>query len=53
MNGAPVFNMNPKLQELRKKMDKLEKEAKELKNLRSDYVTAKQFRSMLLKQDVD
>ena len=53
MNGAQVFNMNPKIQELRKKMDKLEKEAKELKSLRSDYVTAKQFRSMILKQDVD
>ena len=48
-----VFKMNPKLEEIRKKMDKLEKEAKELKSLRSDYVTAKQFRNMILKQDVD
>jgi hypothetical protein len=45
--------MNPKLQEIRKKMAKLEKEADELKRLRSDYVYAKQFRKMLVKQQMD
>jgi hypothetical protein len=45
--------MNPKIQEIRKKMAKLEKEADELKRLRSDYVYAKQFRKMLVKQQMD
>ena len=45
--------MSPKLQEIRKKMAKLEKEADELKRLKSDYTYAKQFRKMLVKQQMD
>jgi len=45
--------MSTKLQEIRKKMAKLEKEADELKRLKSDYHCAKQFRRMLVRQEVD
>ena len=45
--------MSTKIQEIRKKLDKLEKEAEELKQLKSDYHDAKQFRRMLVKQDMD
>ncbi|MCW4015669.1 MAG: hypothetical protein NWF06_04805 [Candidatus Bathyarchaeota archaeon] len=45
--------MNTKLQEIRKKMEKLEKEADDLKRLKSDYHYAKQFRRMIVKQQVD
>jgi len=45
--------MSTKLQEIRKKMAKLEKEADELKRLKSDYHYAKQFRRMLVQQEVD
>lgn len=44
--------MNTKLQEIRKKLANLEKEANELKRLKSDYHCAKQFRRMLVKQEV-
>jgi hypothetical protein len=53
LNGALEFKMSPKLQEIRKKLDKLEKEANELKRLKSDYQYAKQFRRMLVKQQMD
>jgi hypothetical protein len=53
LNCAPEFKMNTKIQEIRKKMDKLEKEANELKRLKSDYHYAKQFRRMLVKQQMD
>ena len=38
--------MSTKLQEIRKKLANLEKEADELKRLKSDYHYAKQFRRM-------
>ena len=53
LNCAPEFNMSTKIQEIRKKLNKLEKEAKELKQLKSDYHDAKQFRRMLVRQDMD
>ena len=45
--------MNRKIQEIRQKLEKLEKEANELRRLKSDYQYAKQFRRMLVKQEVD
>lgn len=45
--------MNRKVREIRRKLAKLEKEADELKLLKSDYHYAKQFRRMLVKQEVD
>jgi len=45
--------MNQKIQDIRQKLAKLEKEADELKRLKSDYNYAKQFRRMLVKQQVD
>ena len=47
------FKMSTKLQEIRRKLAKLEKEADELKRLKSDYHYAKKFRRMLVKQEVD
>jgi hypothetical protein len=52
-NDASAFEMNNKLQEIRQKLSKLEKEADELKRLKSDYHYAKQFRRMLVKHEVD
>jgi len=45
--------MSTKIQEIRKKLEKLEEEANELKRLKSDYDYAKQFRRMLVNQNVD
>ena len=45
--------MSIKLQEIRKKLAKLEEEADEIKRLKSDYHWAKQFRRMLVRQEVD
>jgi len=45
--------MSTKLQEIRQKLAKLEKEANELKRLKSDYHYAKKFRRMLVKEEVD
>ena len=45
--------MSRKLQEIRQKLAKLEKEADELKRLKSDYYYARKFRRMLVKQEVD
>ena len=45
--------MSRKLQEIRQKLAKLEKEADELKRLKSDYHYARKFRRMLVKQEVD
>ena len=53
LNVALEFKMSPKLQEIKKKLDKLEKDANELKRLKSDYQYAKQFRRMLVKQHMD
>ena len=47
------FKMSTKLQEIRQKLAKLEKEANELKRLKSDYHYAKKFRRMLVKEEVD
>ena len=47
------FKMSRKLQEIRQKLAKLEKEADELKLLKSDYHYARKFRRMLVKQEVD
>lgn len=52
-NDASAFEMNNKIQEIRQKLAKLEKEADELKRLKSDYHYAKQFRRMLVKHEVD
>jgi hypothetical protein len=45
--------MSTKIQEIRKKLAKLEKEANELKLLKSDYHYAKKFRKMIVKEQVD
>ena len=45
--------MNTKLQEIRRKLAKLEKEAEELRRLKSDVNYAKKFRRMIVKQDND
>jgi hypothetical protein len=45
--------MSRKVREIRRKLAKLEKEADELKLLKSDYHYAKKFRRMLVKQEVD
>ena len=47
------FTMSKKLQEIRRKLAKLEKEADELKRLKSDYHYARKFRRMLVKEEVD
>ena len=47
------FTMSTKLQEIRRKLEKLEKEADELKRLKSDYHYARKFRRMLVKEEVD
>jgi len=47
------FKMSRKLQDIRQKLAKLEKEADELKLLKSDYHYARKFRRMLVKQEVD
>ena len=52
-NDASAFRMDNKIQEIRQKLAKLEKEADELKRLKSDYQYAKQFRRMLVKHEVD
>jgi hypothetical protein len=52
-NDASAFQMDNKIQEIRQKLAKLEKEADELKRLKSDYHYAKQFRRMLVKHEVD
>lgn len=45
--------MSTKLQDIRKKLAKLEKEADDLKRLKTDYHYAKQFRRMIIKPQVD
>ena len=45
--------MNRKLQDIRKKLAQLEKEADDLKRLKADFQTAKQFRSMIIKPKND
>jgi hypothetical protein len=50
---ASEFKMNSKIQDIRQKLANLEKEADELKRLKSDYHYARQFRRMLVKQEVD
>jgi hypothetical protein len=50
---ASDFKMNSKIQDIRQKLANLEKEADELKRLKSDYHYARQFRRMIVKQEVD
>ena len=50
---ALEFKMSTKLQEIRRKLAKLEKEAEELRRLKSDYNYARKFRRMLVKEQVD
>jgi len=45
--------MNPKLKEIRRKIARLEREAKELQRLKSDCRDAKKFRRMLVKEKTD
>jgi len=45
--------MNRKVREIQRKLEKLEKQADELKLLKSDYNYARKFRRMLVKQKVD
>jgi hypothetical protein len=45
--------MNTKIRELRRKLEKLEKEAEELRRLKSDCNYTKKFRRMLVKEEVD
>ena len=45
--------MNRKIQEIKRKLEKLEKEAEELRRLKSDCNYARKFRRMLVKEEVD
>ncbi|MDG6223683.1 MAG: hypothetical protein IAX21_09375 [Candidatus Bathyarchaeota archaeon] len=45
--------MNAKLREIQKKLANLEKEAKDIKRLRSDVHYVKQFSRMIVKHQVD
>ena len=45
--------MSAKLEEIRKKIAKLEREAEELRRLKSDFDDARKFRRMLVKEKAD
>jgi hypothetical protein len=45
--------MSTKLREIRRKLAKLEKEAEELRRLKSDVNYARKFRKLLVKEEVD
>jgi len=45
--------MSAKLQEIRRKIAKLEKETEELRRLKSDCDDARKFRGMLVKEKAD
>jgi len=45
--------MSAKLQEIRRKIAKLEREAEELRRLKSDCNDAKKFRKMIVKEKAD
>jgi len=45
--------MNAKLREIQKKLANLEREAKDIKRLRSDVQYVKQFNKMIVKHQVD
>jgi hypothetical protein len=47
------LEMSAKLEEIRRKIAKLEREAKELQRLKSDSRDTKKFRKMLVKEKVD
>ena len=53
INEAQEFNMSAKIREIRRKLAKLEKEAEELRRLKSDCNYARKFRRMLVKEEVD
>jgi len=45
--------MSAKIQKIKRKLAKLEKEAEELRRLKSDCNYARKFRRMLVKEEVD
>ena len=47
------LTMSAKLQEIRRKIAKLEKEAEELRRLKSDCDDTRKFRGMLVKEKAD
>jgi hypothetical protein len=51
--GVSALTMSSKVREIQRKLAKLEKEADELKLLKSDYHYARKFRRMIVKQQVD
>ena len=53
LSDALASEMSNRLEEIKKKLAKLEKEADELRRLKSDYTYAKNFRRMLVKQEMD
>ena len=53
MTDASEFKMNAKLREIQKKLANLEREAKDIKRLRSDVQYVKQFNKMIVKHQVD
>jgi len=53
LSDGSEFKMNAKLREIQKKLSNLEKEANDIKRLKSDVHYVKQFRRMIIKQEVD
>lgn len=51
--NALAYTMSAKLDEIRSKIAKLEREADELRRLKSDCLDAKKFRQMLVREKVD
>ena len=51
--NALAYMMSAKLDEIRRKIAKLEREADELRRLKSDCLDAKKFRQMLVREKVD
>ena len=51
--SALAFTMSARLEEIRRKIAKLEREADELRRLKSDCLDAKKFRQMLVREKVD
>ena len=45
--------MSAKIREIRRKIEKLEKEAEELRRLKSDCNYTRKFRRMIVKEEVD
>jgi hypothetical protein len=47
------LNMSAKIREIRRKLEKLEQEAEELRRLKSDCNYTRKFRRMIVKEEVD